>query len=99
MSSHVNALQLRKQELADATVARLHLECLAAEKRFRGASKLATAAAFEITDNHLKLLLARIGALDEQLMIELQQAVKDWHDSAVAMHEKQIRSLDTLARE
>ena len=85
MNSRMNAVELRPSELDDSNIATLYLECLAAEKRLRGASKVAASAVFELRESRLATLWARLAELDEDLHVELQEAVRDWHEVAVKL--------------
>ena len=85
MKSRFTAVPLKPVELADPNLAHLYLECLDAEARLRGASKLAAAAVFEARDKALTGLWARLDTLDPGLCRELKRAVQDWHDIAVKM--------------
>ncbi|MGA7782971.1 MAG: hypothetical protein WCA85_35410 [Paraburkholderia sp.] len=85
MNTRLSSVELRPHELADSAVAKLYLECLDAEKRLRGARKMAAAALYETRDKHLSQLWDRLGELDAQLCSELRAGVLDWHEIAVKL--------------
>lgn len=85
MNTRLSAVELRPLELAEPQVASLYLECLDAEKRLRGASKMAAAAVYQVRERQLTTLWARLGELDAALCSELQEAVRDWHEVAVKL--------------
>ncbi|WP_250451582.1 hypothetical protein [Caballeronia sp. ATUFL_M2_KS44] len=85
MKPRFTAVQLRPAELADKHVAHLYMDCVDAEARLRGASKLAAAAVYQARENALANLWTRLHALDADLCHELRDAVRDWHDIAVKM--------------
>jgi hypothetical protein len=85
MNTCFSTVELRPLELVDPQVATLYLECQEAEKRLRGASKMAAAAVFKVREKHLAALWTRLGELDAKLSDELQEAVRDWHDVAVKL--------------
>jgi hypothetical protein len=85
MNTRLSSVELHPHELADSHVARLYLECLDAEKRLRGARKMAAAALYSTREKHLAQLWQRLDAVDAQLCSELQAGVKDWHEVAVKL--------------
>jgi hypothetical protein len=85
MNGRFSKLELRQSELADSQVATIYLECLEAEKRLRGANKMAAAAVFEFREKHLEALWTRLGELDPDLCNQLQDAVRDWYDVAIKL--------------
>lgn len=85
MKSRFTAVHLRPVELADPHLAHLYMECIDAEARLSGASKLAAAAVFEAREKVLAELWARLDAVDSKLCRELRGAVQDWHDIAVKL--------------
>ncbi|SAK90983.1 hypothetical protein AWB75_06390 [Caballeronia catudaia] len=85
MKSRFTAVHLRPVELADPHLAHLYMECVDAESRLSGASKLAAAAVYEAREKVLADLWARLDALDPGLGRELKLAVRDWHDIAVKL--------------
>jgi hypothetical protein len=85
MKSRFTAVHLRSVELADPHLAQLYMECVDAEARLSGASKLAAAAVFEAREKSLDNLWSRLDALDPRLCRELKHAVQDWHDIAVKL--------------
>jgi hypothetical protein len=85
MNRRFSTVELRQSELADSSVATIYLECMEAEKRLRGANKMAAAALFEFRERHLAALWTRLGELDPELCNQLREAVCDWHDVAVKL--------------
>jgi len=85
MKSRFTAVHLRPVELADPHLAHLYMECVDAQARLSGASKLAAAAVFEAREKSLDVLWSRLDALDPRLCRELKHAVPDWHDIAVKL--------------
>ena len=85
MKSRFTAVHLRSVELADPHLAHLYMECVDAQARLSGASKLAAAAVFEAREKSLDVLWSRLDALDPRLCRELKHAVQDWHDIAVKL--------------
>ncbi|WP_250476665.1 MULTISPECIES: hypothetical protein [unclassified Caballeronia] len=85
MKSRFTAVHLRPVELADPHLAHLYMECVDAQARLSGASKLAAAAVFEAREKSLDVLWSRLDALDPRLCRELKHAVQDWHDIAVKL--------------
>jgi hypothetical protein len=85
MTTRLSIVELRPRDLADSKVATLHLECLDAEKRLRGANKMAATAVFHVRESRLQNLWARLAELDAKLCGDLQDAVRDWHDIAVRL--------------
>jgi hypothetical protein len=85
MNTRLSSVELRACELADPEVAKLYLECLDAEKRLRGARKMAAAALFEVREKQLNQLWERVDALDPQLGVELRASVLDWHEVSVKL--------------
>ncbi|SAK60282.1 hypothetical protein AWB78_01888 [Caballeronia calidae] len=85
MKSRFTAVPLRPVELADPHLAHLYMECVDAEARLCGASRLAAVAVFEAREETLTNLWARLDALDPKLCRELKHAVSDWHDIAVKL--------------
>jgi hypothetical protein len=85
MNTRLSSVELRPLELADPQVATLYLECLEAEKRLRGARKMAAAAVFEVREKQLNELWKRLSEIDAQLCHALQEGVRDWHEVAVKL--------------
>ncbi|SAK70252.1 hypothetical protein AWB80_03637 [Caballeronia pedi] len=85
MKSRFTDVHLRAVELADAHLAQLYMECVDAEARLSGASRLAAVAVFEAREKKLDDLWSRLNALDPRLCRELKHAVQDWHDIAVKL--------------
>ncbi|SAK77468.1 hypothetical protein AWB79_04756 [Caballeronia hypogeia] len=85
MKSRFTAVHLRPVELADPHLAHLYMECVDAEARLSGASKLAATAVFEAREKTLAGLWSRLDALDPRLGRDLRRAVQDWHDIAVKL--------------
>ncbi|SAL24391.1 hypothetical protein AWB73_01764 [Caballeronia turbans] len=85
MKSRFTAVHRRPVELADPHLAHLYMECVDAQARLSGASKLAAAAVFEAREKSLDVLWSRLDALDPRLCRELKHAVQDWHDIAVKL--------------
>jgi hypothetical protein len=85
MNTRLSSIELRQLDLADPQVATLHLECLDAEKRLRGARKMAAAAVFQLREKQLNELWSRLREVDTQLCDALQEGVRDWHEVAVKL--------------
>ena len=75
MKSRFTAVHLRPVELADPHLAHLYMECVDAQARLSGASKLAAAAVFEAREKSLDVLWSRLDAFDSRLCRELKHAV------------------------
>ncbi|SAL02973.1 hypothetical protein AWB77_06673 [Caballeronia fortuita] len=85
MKSRFTAVHLRPVELADSHLAHLYMECVDAEARLSGASRLAAVAVHEAREKALDTLWTRLDALDPKLCREMKRAVRDWHDIAVKL--------------
>ncbi|SDI16841.1 hypothetical protein [Paraburkholderia phenazinium] len=85
MNMRLSSVELRPVDLAEPEVATLYLECLEAEKRLRGARKVAAAAVFQVREKQLNELWKRLSEIDPQLCDALQEGVRDWHEVAVKL--------------
>lgn len=85
MNTRLSSVELRQLDLADPQVATLYLECLEAEKRLRGARKMAAAAVFQLREKQLNELWTRLREVDAPLCDALQEGVRDWHEVAVKL--------------
>ena len=85
MNTRLSSIELGPLDLADSQVATLYLECLDAEKRLRGARKMAAVAVFQLREKQLDELWVRLSEIDAQLCDALQQSVREWHELAVKL--------------
>ncbi|TCF96605.1 hypothetical protein BZM26_36600 [Paraburkholderia strydomiana] len=85
MNTRWSTVALDADELANPDIATLYLECLDAEKRLRGARKVAASAVFLAREKHLESLWPRLEELDANLCAEFRLAIHGWHDLAVKL--------------